>query len=75
MFNTESKIGISTHLRHVTLIILNIFILGVVTAELKEDCEGKPNLIIHPNGPIHCVNDDLSKDFSESDGKQTFMVI
>ena len=42
----------------------------MVTAELKEDCEGKPNLLIHLNDQMHCVNDDLSRDLSESDGEQ-----
>ena len=42
----------------------------MVTAELKEDCEGKPILLIHPNDQMHCVNDDLSRDLSESDGEQ-----
>jgi hypothetical protein len=49
-------------------------ILGVVTAELKEDYDGKPSLLIHPNGPMHFANDDLSKDLSESDGKRLIMV-
>ena len=52
--------------------IMNI--LGVVTAELKEDYDGKPSLLIHPNGPMHFANDDLSKDLSESDGKRLIMV-
>ncbi|XP_028417578.1 inositol hexakisphosphate kinase 3-like isoform X1 [Dendronephthya gigantea] len=40
---------------------------GVVTAEIKEDYEGEPSLIIHPNGPVHFVSDDISKDLSGSD--------
>jgi hypothetical protein len=52
--------------------LIKINILGVVTAELKEDYEGKPSLMIHPNGPMHFVSDDLSMDLSESDGKQTY---
>jgi hypothetical protein len=44
----------------------------VVTVELKEDYEGKPSLLIHPNDPMHFVHDDdLSRDLSESDGKKS----
>lgn len=51
--------------------VLNVvnLILGVVTAELKEDYDGEPSLIIHPNGLVNFVSDDISKDLSSSDGK------
>lgn len=43
----------------------------MVTAEIKEDYEGKPILMIHPNGPMHFESDDFSRDLSESDGKNS----
>ena len=46
----------------------------MVTAELKEDYDGKPSLLTHPNGPMHFVNDDLSRDLSESDGKKIMVI-
>ena len=55
---------------HISFGLIKWNISGVVTAELKEDYEGKPSLLIHPNHQMHCVNDDLSRDLSESDGEQ-----
>lgn len=40
---------------------------GVVTAQIKEDCQGNPRLIVHPNKSMFFDNSDVQKYLSDSD--------